>query len=582
MTLEDLLDKVQHGEPIRRQDLSRLSLEGADLAGATFEEVVFPANLRRALLKESTFVSCDFTGCGLEEADLHLATLYRCRLENASFDNARLVGASFVECEADGATFESVEAPIATWVKTSLCGASFLRANLDRANLLESVADRASFEQANLEKATLYRADLRTADLTGANLTLTTLVEAMIGAKSFSTNKLFRTQLMRSELAGASFAGATLPQCNFMGADLRGASFEGARAPQCFFGEADLKKANLRDGLFPNAVFEKAELAEADFTRAFLEEACFRPRGGHGRAVRGREAARGGLLARGPHSRGLLRSIPVPDADAPHHPHGRRAREGRGLARRRRGALRSRDLDTPARRRAPRPRTSLNRKEDSMSAMRKMARSEATLESGFVAPPGGPGETGLRVRLQTGTFTAVRAKSCLLSPEPGDKVLCAIDSEGVYVIAVLAGRDNAATTIAADGDLQLQARGGRVTVCGSAGVDIAAAGPVAVTGAEIHVQARKGSIAVEELGYLGRLVQAEVAKVAVLAQEVDSVVTRLSQRAKRVFRFVEELDQTRAGTIDARAQGTLALRAENATISARVLAKVDGEQIHIG
>ncbi len=86
----------------------------------------------------------------------------------------------------------------------------------------------------------------------------------------------------------------------------------------------------------------------------------------------------------------------------------------------------------------------------------------------------------------------------------------------------------------------------------------------------------------EELGYLGRLVQAEVAKVAVLAQEVDSVVTRLSQRAKRVFRFVEELDQTRAGTIDARAQGTLALRAENATISARVLAKVDGEQIHIG
>jgi hypothetical protein len=49
-----------------------------------------------------------------------------------------------------------------------------------------------------------------------------------------------------------------------------------------------------------------------------------------------------------------------------------------------------------------------------------------------------------------------------------------------------------------------------------------------------------------------------------------------------VFRFVEEIDQTRAGTVDLRAQNLMAIRGENAVISARVLAKVDGEQIHIG
>ena len=47
-----------------------------------------------------------------------------------------------------------------------------------------------------------------------------------------------------------------------------------------------------------------------------------------------------------------------------------------------------------------------------------------------------------------------------------------------------------------------------------------------------------------------KVMQVEVSKVALLAQEVDSMVTRLSQRAKRVFRFVEELDQTRAGTVE--------------------------------
>jgi len=103
-----------------------------------------------------------------------------------------------------------------------------------------------------------------------------------------------------------------------------------------------------------------------------------------------------------------------------------------------------------------------------------------------------------------------------------------------------------------------------------------------MTAGELHLRARKGSVAIDELGFFGRLLQAEVSKVALVAKEVDSVMDRLSQRAKRVFRFVEEIDQTRAGSVDLRAQNLLALRGENAVVSARVLAKIDGEQIHLG
>lgn len=220
-----------------------------------------------------------------------------------------------------------------------------------------------------------------------------------------------------------------------------------------------------------------------------------------------------------------------------------------------------------------------------MTAAKKLARSETYLETGHVERVGGSEgrpRRGLEVRLETGTYEAVRAKSCLVAPEAGDKVLCAVEAEGVFVIAVLVGREGAATKIAADGDVEVTARGGRVAVCGSAGVDIVSGRAVAMTGAEVHVRAKKGSVAIEELGFFGRLVQAEVKKVALVAEEVDSVLTRLTQRAKRVFRFVEEIDQTRAGTIDMRAQDMIGIRAENAVISARVLTKVDGEQIHIG
>lgn len=222
-----------------------------------------------------------------------------------------------------------------------------------------------------------------------------------------------------------------------------------------------------------------------------------------------------------------------------------------------------------------------------MSAAKKLMRVEAYLETGTVTrstggePRASAADAHIEVSLATGTFPATLAKSCLVAPEAGDKVLCAVDSDGVYVVAVLTGRANAPTKIAAEGDLQLSAKG-RVSVRGAQGVDLAGAGPVAIAGPEVHVRAQKGTVAVEELGFFGKLVQAEVAKVALVAREVDSVVTRLSKRAKRIFRFVEEIDQTRAGTVDLRAQSLLGLRAENAVISARVLTKVDGEQIHIG
>jgi hypothetical protein len=216
---------------------------------------------------------------------------------------------------------------------------------------------------------------------------------------------------------------------------------------------------------------------------------------------------------------------------------------------------------------------------DTMSAAKKIVRREAYLESGKVERIG---ET-IEVSLGTGTCEARRAKSCLVAPEVGDSVLCALEPDGeAFVVAVLAGREGAPTKLAVDGDLALQARGGRVSLCSSEGVDIVSGGAVAMTSTELHVRAKKGTMAIEELGFFGRLVQAEVAKVSLVAQEFDSVLTRLTQRAKRVFRFVEEIDQTRAGTVDMRAQNLIAIRGENAVISARVLAKVDGEQIHLG
>lgn len=214
-----------------------------------------------------------------------------------------------------------------------------------------------------------------------------------------------------------------------------------------------------------------------------------------------------------------------------------------------------------------------------MTAAKKLASTATFVEAGTVERI----LSGMvEVRHGAGTSQARRAKSCLVAPEVGDKVLCAFAPGGSFVLAVLEGREGVPTRLAAEGNLHIQSRDGRVAISSREGVDIVSGGAVAMTSTELHVRAGKGSIAVDELGFFGKLLRAEVAKIALAAQEVDTVLTRLTQRAKRVFRFVEEIDQTRAGTVDLRAQNLVAIRGENAVISARVLAKLDGEQIHLG
>jgi uncharacterized protein DUF3540 len=212
-----------------------------------------------------------------------------------------------------------------------------------------------------------------------------------------------------------------------------------------------------------------------------------------------------------------------------------------------------------------------------MSTARKIEPSSFHLVSAVVERVSGR----LEVRLGASSYPAKRAKSCLVLPDVGDHVLCAVESADLYVLAVLEGAAGAPTTIGAEGDLQIHAARGRIGLCAD-GIDLVGADDVSVNAGELDVRARAGTLAVAALDLFGEVLQANVAKVTALAETLDATAERISQRVKRAFRFVEEIDQTRAGSIDLRAEKVASVRAENALISARLLAKIDGEQINIG
>jgi hypothetical protein len=192
---------------------------------------------------------------------------------------------------------------------------------------------------------------------------------------------------------------------------------------------------------------------------------------------------------------------------------------------------------------------------------------------------------GPRILVETtsGRYKAGRAVSCLVAPEPGDRVLVAALEDGaVYVLAILEREAGQTTALSVDGDLTVQLPNGRFTVAAQEGVNLISGKDMAIVTGGLEVNAVHGSFVIDQLSLLGTLFQANIEKAKLLAGTLDSTLDRLSHRVKRSYRFVEEIDQVRADQIDYAATKSLSLHARNAMVTAEELVKLDGEQIHVG
>lgn len=181
-----------------------------------------------------------------------------------------------------------------------------------------------------------------------------------------------------------------------------------------------------------------------------------------------------------------------------------------------------------------------------------------------------------------GDYDARRAVSCLVEPLVGDVVLVSVSPAGAcYVLAVLE-REARGASIAVDGDLTVKLPAGRFLVAAADGVDLVTGAAATITAGEVKVNARAGSVLVESLSVVGSVVQAQVEKAKLYASVIDTSVERLTQRAKRAYRFIEQFEQVRAERLDYSAEKNMSLHAENTLVTAEALVKVDGAEIHLG
>lgn len=178
-----------------------------------------------------------------------------------------------------------------------------------------------------------------------------------------------------------------------------------------------------------------------------------------------------------------------------------------------------------------------------------------------------------------GEVIARRAASCLLQPEPGDRVLVAFVAEP-WILAVLERDESRPAEIAFEGDAVVRSRG-RLDLRAPE-VQVSGGGRLNLAARKIGLQGGAAEIAVDRLEARGRAATGSFDEVSLVARLCDRVAERVTERAARVFRFVSELEQLRARRFDHRAETSAQIQAEQLAVVARQVAKIDGEQVHIG
>ncbi|WP_137125828.1 DUF3540 domain-containing protein [Roseomonas sp. HF4] len=174
------------------------------------------------------------------------------------------------------------------------------------------------------------------------------------------------------------------------------------------------------------------------------------------------------------------------------------------------------------------------------------------------------------------------AASCLLAPEEGDTVLLVEAAGRHYVLAVLERRAEGPLRIAAEGDIEIRAVGGTLALTGESAVEVASGGRITVAAPEANFTGTRATWSFAEVAGIARSLTAHLGRMKVVGEALETVLDRVLTRTKRSYRFVEEGDHVRAGSIDHRAEGNIHLRGENAVVHAGRIVKIDGGQIQLG
>lgn len=192
-------------------------------------------------------------------------------------------------------------------------------------------------------------------------------------------------------------------------------------------------------------------------------------------------------------------------------------------------------------------------------------------------------DTFYSVETESGLYRVRRAVSCVVQPELNDLVLVSLSSlGGGYILAVLEREQGAKTTLSFDADVDIKTDEGSLSIASKQGIDLASPEEINLVSSSLGISSSKAEINIGRLTFLGSFFEGSLETVKLLARTFDSITDRFFRRTKRSYRFVEDTDQVKTGTLNYIADKSLMLRGTFSQMTAKEDVHIDGERINIG
>jgi hypothetical protein len=210
---------------------------------------------------------------------------------------------------------------------------------------------------------------------------------------------------------------------------------------------------------------------------------------------------------------------------------------------------------------------------------RALDKEETFLEYGTVKLAEGG---AFRVAAESGVVAAKRSFSCLVEPMSGDTVLVSRASSGCYILAILERSGDQHACLAFEGDADLSLKQGRLRVAAQAGIDLVSAKDTALVSPELSINSVQADVSIQHLSFFGTFLQGQIERIKLIGQACDSIFERVSQRAKQCYRWVDELDQLKAGQLNYLVKKLMSLRGKYSVLTAEEDMRIDGDKILMG
>lgn len=174
-----------------------------------------------------------------------------------------------------------------------------------------------------------------------------------------------------------------------------------------------------------------------------------------------------------------------------------------------------------------------------------------------------------------------RAWSCLVLPEPEDRVALIETGADCFVVAVLERPGGGSLEITLPGETHICSGSHPLRLSG-AELEVRATRRMELHAPQAVVHGTRLRVVCDEIHSVVRKAISVVTESRLVSRLTELITDRFCLAAQTSERAVASLDRTHCGHLDLQADNTVRIQGENVLAGAEKLVRLDGDQIHLG